>query len=226
MRRRAFTLVELLFSIGIIVVLVALLLPSLKRIREGARSASCESNVRQITQAMLMYAADNNGTMPTASDVGLQWSASSPGWVAYFYPAGNPGTDIELIHGAFMKYLGNTDVRQSALRCDQADVGTANYSYVLPSQMGDPSAALMRLAQFARPARNIILVEMNGVTSRFDGHFNIGEGGVDGDEPADHHMKTEFAGFGNHGFADGHVETLSRADVDNISNRDRFNYTQ
>ncbi|MDB5304538.1 MAG: hypothetical protein JWM97_2087, partial [Phycisphaerales bacterium] len=31
-------------------------------------------------------------------------------------------------------------------------------------------------------------------------------------------------GYGNHGFADGHVESLSRADVDDFKNRDRFNY--
>lgn len=233
MRRRAFTIVELLMVMGIIVALAALLLPSLRRVRETARCVGCSSNVRQIAMAMRMYALDNDGTMPTASDVGLPWSPAL-GWVAYFYPPGG-GTNIEFNHGAFMKYLGSPSVRQSVLRCIEAEADSANYSYVLPAELGDryppplPHGPRMRLQQFVNPSRKIILVEMNGVTSRFDGHFNIDEApnaNGPGDQPADHHFNGGRVGFGNHGFADGHVETLSRADVDDTHNRDRFEYLQ
>jgi prepilin-type processing-associated H-X9-DG protein len=223
MRRRAFTIVELLVVIGILVALAAMLLPSLKKARESARSAGCASNVRQMAMGMRMYAMDNDGTMPTSSDIGLVWSSSTPGWVSYFYPSGG-GTSIEFNHGAFMKYLGDVSVRKDVLRCVEADTDSANYSYVLPEQLGSPSGALMRLQKFANSSRKIIVVEMNGVTSRFDGHFNIHESGPNGDEPADHHYNTGKSGFGNHAFADGHVESLSRADVDDYKNVDRFDY--
>src|SRR5690242_17534102 len=61
---RAFTLVELLVVIAIIAVLLAILLPVLSGAREYARQAKCASNMRQIVLAMLMYANDNEGTLP------------------------------------------------------------------------------------------------------------------------------------------------------------------
>ncbi len=58
MRRRIFTLVELLIVIGIIAVLAAMLMPALARARERARRASCMSNVGQIGYALAEYEVD------------------------------------------------------------------------------------------------------------------------------------------------------------------------
>ena len=66
-RRRqgqGFTLVELLVVIAIIALLASLLVPTLKSAQESARSAMCQSNLRQIAAAFSLYVADNEGYLP------------------------------------------------------------------------------------------------------------------------------------------------------------------
>jgi prepilin-type N-terminal cleavage/methylation domain-containing protein/prepilin-type processing-associated H-X9-DG protein len=58
--RRGFTLIELLVVIAIIAILAAILFPVFAQAREKARSASCQSNLKQAALAMLMYAQDHD----------------------------------------------------------------------------------------------------------------------------------------------------------------------
>ncbi|HEU4753116.1 MAG TPA: DUF1559 domain-containing protein [Armatimonadota bacterium] len=62
--RRGFTLIELLVVIAIIAILAAILFPVFAQAREAARKASCQSNLKQIGSAFLMYVQDYDETYP------------------------------------------------------------------------------------------------------------------------------------------------------------------
>jgi prepilin-type processing-associated H-X9-DG protein len=57
-------MVELLVSMGVFVVLIALLLPSVSSVRENANRASCQQNLKNIGSGMIQYASENNGFYP------------------------------------------------------------------------------------------------------------------------------------------------------------------
>ncbi len=61
--RRAFTLIELLVVVAIIVVLMAMLMPALARARKQARMVQCQSNLRQMGAAMMLYSAESDNML-------------------------------------------------------------------------------------------------------------------------------------------------------------------
>lgn len=64
-KRRAFTLIELLVILAIILILASILFPVFSRVRENARRSSCQSNLKQIGVAVMMYVQDHDETYPS-----------------------------------------------------------------------------------------------------------------------------------------------------------------
>lgn len=81
--RAGFTLLEVLVVIGILSLLMAMLLPSLGRVRESARRTQDLSNLRQLAQACTLYAANNDGALPIGRAAGAPAGADDYTWINY-----------------------------------------------------------------------------------------------------------------------------------------------
>jgi prepilin-type N-terminal cleavage/methylation domain-containing protein/prepilin-type processing-associated H-X9-DG protein len=243
-KRAAFTLVELLVVIGIITVLIAILLPALKKAREQSRQIACLSNLRQLGAAFVMYCNDNHGTYPSATADDM----NDADWV-YWEPAHNPNA-FTYATGAAVSYLGK-NVTASVLRCPSDDIdshadtglgkGKYPYSYSanwdicklcgpVGSKFHNPPC---RVGQVRCPERKILLIDESSQTiddgcwaaDNYTNNQQSGQNCLSNRHDVDHEdhensganpfMSVSAAGRGNAVFADGHGEFIPRSEAFN-----------
>lgn len=86
-RQRAFTLIELLVVVAIIALLLAILMPSLRRAKDQAQEVRCASSLRSIGAGFLAYVAENrafycSGSFDPDVSSGRDGPVDRIGWVA------------------------------------------------------------------------------------------------------------------------------------------------
>jgi len=81
MRMKAFTLIELLVVIAIIALLMAILLPALRRAKQQAATSVCLSNTKNLALGWYMYMQDNDGRIMSSQDNAVEQNGTFVGWV-------------------------------------------------------------------------------------------------------------------------------------------------
>lgn len=193
---RAFTLPELLVSIVIILVLVSLAWSVGRNLHARSHAVNCASNLRQIGMAAMMYAGDNQMTLPVTSHQRRQGGKS---WTLTLQP-----------------YASGT----ITFKCPKDPDEQRPYTYLIndfltPNPAGAPDLDFSRLAKIERPAETILFAEASPAYRNSDHfHFTGYRDGVMPPAAFESQVATQaHAQSSNYLFADGHVESLRRSEA-------------
>ncbi len=211
-----FTLIELLVVIAIIAILAAILFPVFAKARAKAQQASCLSNIKQLTLAVLMYATDNDDHLPpwgigvTAAESIFLGNAYGPNntWLDAVYPyVKNEGIYFCPSHAE----AGKTVTQLGWPPSTDPDALVASYATsMIPGWDGSMS---LPLGAIHRPADRIAFCPGPGVNGpgydplwggRADFITYVADGGSG--------AGVRHNEGGNYGFLDGHAKWISMAE--------------
>ncbi|HYE60351.1 MAG TPA: prepilin-type N-terminal cleavage/methylation domain-containing protein [Phycisphaerales bacterium] len=136
--RTAFTLIELLVVIAIISLLISILLPSLGKAREAARSIKDAANIRSMLQGMFIWSGQHDDCYPLPSQVDRANTTINPG--------AQPSIVKDNTGNIFSLMIYNGFIPPELAVCPSEVNGRIikdpRYEYSFPSTAVNPAAAL------------------------------------------------------------------------------------
>jgi prepilin-type N-terminal cleavage/methylation domain-containing protein/prepilin-type processing-associated H-X9-DG protein len=140
--KSAFTLIELLVVIAIIALLLSIIGPSLRRAKEAAMRITCMTNLKGLSQCMLIYANENDSRVPSSSTEGTAAWVNHAG-LAYYNLNNDPGIEEQqreaIRRGRLWPYCSNS---LDVFRCPTSRPGQAR-SYSMPDSFAYDQLSLL-----------------------------------------------------------------------------------
>jgi prepilin-type N-terminal cleavage/methylation domain-containing protein len=200
--RPGFSLVELLVVIGMIAMLIAILLPSLRGARAQATRVACESNLRQLAMASVGYALDNHDYLPFPNWANANGYYAGPGWL---YQAGTAFTPAAVNGGALWPYLRVPNVYFCAADDGPFEAGTTHTmtSYLMNGAVCGFGLQNHMPTFKTQKLRTDAITFMEADASRGAAEWN------DGSNYPNEGLSARHANGGDVAGIDGHVERIS-----------------
>ncbi len=237
--KRAFTLIELLVVIAIIAILAAILFPVFAQARSRARQAVCMSNEKQFGTSILMYVQDFDETFPRAvnnASPGKKLQVNNAQRLLGDNAFANADPTVGRPVGFLFAYIKNTAI----WRCPQDPIsynpallntnGSLNVAnadsyhvnlYLTGTQVDGiketTSGDGVPYAQIGRSAQTVLARDGDANDgTNVENNTAIG-GALVGEQfytrHSDHTQANRHAGIGNYLMVDGHVKTLTPANI-------------
>ena len=151
-RRDAFTLIELLVVIVIIGVLTGISLPIYNSVMVKARQTTTLSNMKQVGAALLLYAGDNNSSLPPRTAPG----GSTNLWPALLQPYVQ---NLAVYNSPIPGYVGTANQVTDPVQIISNVHNNTDYIYNGWNEFGAYTnpAISVRLAMIPTPAQTILL---------------------------------------------------------------------
>lgn len=219
----AFTLVELLAVIGVLAILACLVVPAISSGAMAANRAKCASNLRQIGQAILLYAGDHDGVLPvTSHSTGDSRMKLNGKWLnsieySWVYVLADYLDDVDKVRVC----PADEASRQRQILQMNAT------SYLLNDEVFD-SEVYGRFQNLPHPSRLMLAFISNRQVSRTWDHAHCADWttwpALTTDVAVDRHRTGErlgsrLKGAANYLFADGHVQTMEATEVKGMLDR-------
>ena len=179
-KKKAFTLIELIVVISIIVLLISILVPAIAMVKNKARVLICQTNMKQLVSAWQMYSDTNNNDLCISINYQPMWGehydypeawAWAPWEVNGDEPASLPATQEEKQEGVKRGSLYHFPQMTKVYHCP-GDKSLANHyrSYSIPDCLNgtyaylEPSATwkiLKKITNIRNPSEAYVFLEEN-----------------------------------------------------------------
>ena len=210
---RAFSLVELLVVIAILALLASISVPAVRGALENSQRAKCASNMKSIGAGIHLYAAENNGKLPSINCINPDstWIEQLQSHLGTNYtrvrvsPA-DPRAAAKLADTHATSYLLNERVEADSFVDENGELAPGEVVFDRLSRIPEPSRAiLMFLGNTNKTSTGTDHIH-SGVMKSWNGlRGEIWPDAFGGGSP------NGTRGSANYLFADGHVETIAAA---------------